>query len=134
MIKLRPHHLLCTKAYVGKGYNKDFIENMNLIISNLKKPETNIYITFSTDNICNSCPNLINKNECISNIKVKELDYKVIKHFNIEEKIYNYSKLIKHMESIITEKIIEDICSTCEWYNNSDCKNILLSKNVAKKS
>lgn len=30
MFKIRPHHLMCMQAYIGKGYSKDFIENMIL--------------------------------------------------------------------------------------------------------
>ncbi|MDD7224175.1 MAG: DUF1284 domain-containing protein, partial [Lachnospiraceae bacterium] len=32
MITLRPHHLLCTQGYSGKGYSDDFVENMDKIV------------------------------------------------------------------------------------------------------
>jgi len=34
-IKLRPHHLLCTKGYGGMGYSEGFVENMTAITTHL---------------------------------------------------------------------------------------------------
>ena len=36
MIKLRPHHLLCTQGYSGKGYSREFVENMTEIVKSIK--------------------------------------------------------------------------------------------------
>ena len=34
-IKLRPHHLLCTQGYSGKGYSEEFVEHMNEVVAML---------------------------------------------------------------------------------------------------
>ena len=59
-IKLRPHHLLCTQTYSGKGYSSDFVENMDIITSRLRlAPETIVEIVTTTDDICAKCPLVI---------------------------------------------------------------------------
>lgn len=123
MIKLRPHHLLCTQAYIGKGYNNEFIKNMDAILEKIKT--NNIELIFLEDDICEKCPNKIN-NKCISKDKVLDIDKKVIQYFNLEEKEYNYKSLTKEIKDKINEDILEDICGKCEWYNHGICKKLFL--------
>lgn len=52
MIKLRPHHLLCTQGYSGKGYSKEFVENMTGIVELIKKENAQVQLIFSEDDIC----------------------------------------------------------------------------------
>lgn len=127
MYKLRPHHLLCTQGYSGNGYSKDFVDNMNTVTSYLRNNlNSKIEIIFSTDDLCASCPNKIGTNLCKYNFKVQSYDEKIIKYFNIEEKIYNYNEIISAIYSKITPLILKDICSNCDWYPISRCrKNIL---------
>ena len=40
MIKLRPHHLLCTQGYSGKGYSREFVENMTEIVKSIKNEKS----------------------------------------------------------------------------------------------
>lgn len=46
MLKIRPHHILCMKAYIGKGYSQKFNENMEKIIKTLKENQSKININF----------------------------------------------------------------------------------------
>ena len=36
MIHLRPHHLLCTQGYSGKGYDENFVAHMNKVLPELR--------------------------------------------------------------------------------------------------
>ena len=57
MIRLRPHHLLCTQGYSGEGYNESFVAHMNEVVEQLRNvPGTKITLTFSTDTLCSCCP------------------------------------------------------------------------------
>ncbi len=57
-IVLRPHHLLCTQGYSGKGYDNDFVAHMTDVVHQLRDvPGTTIRLTFSTDTLCSCCPN-----------------------------------------------------------------------------
>ena len=57
IIRLRPHHLLCTQGYSGKGYDENFVLNMTLITDRMRTdPDLKVQIVFSTDDICRFCP------------------------------------------------------------------------------
>lgn len=125
MIKLRPHHLLCTQGYSGKGYSKEFVENMTEIVKSIKNEKVQVQLIFSEDDICSKCPNLSENNICKSDT-VNIIDNKVIKYFELEEKIYEYESLIRYIKSHITKEIMDDICRNCEWYSISKCKKRML--------
>ena len=125
MIKLRPHHLLCTQGYSGKGYSRDFVENMTEIVKSIKNEKVQVQLIFSEDDICSKCPNLSENNICKSDT-VNIIDNKVIKYFELEEKIYEYESLIRYIKSHITKGIMDDICGNCEWYSISKCKKRML--------
>jgi len=127
MIRLRPHHLLCTQAYSGKGYNAGFVENMSAITNHLRiNADAVIGITLSTDDICSKCPLMIAEDECKTNEKVKRYDSKVVRHFNIEEKSYVYHEIVNEIKAKITPEILEDICGDCGWYPMGECKRSIL--------
>lgn len=125
MIKLRPHHLLCTQGYSGKGYSREFVENMTEIVKSIKNEKVQVQLIFSEDDICSKCPNLSENNICKSDT-VNIIDNKVIKYFELEEKIYEYEYLIRYIKSHITKEIMDDICRNCEWYSISKCKKRML--------
>ena len=113
-IKLRPHHLLCTQGYSGKGYSEEFVE------------PTLIDLTFSTDTLCGACPNMKAVDNCETNEKVKRYDRKVVEYFQLEEKEYVYQELVKQIREHITPEMLEDICDGCSWYPISACRKKIL--------
>lgn len=128
-IKLRPHHLLCTQSYQGKGYSKEFVENMDDIVKKLRsEEEKEVTITFSTDDICAYCPCMSGIDLCSSQEKVKSFDKKAVEYFAIKEKTYIYKDIIQKIDNQITPEIMDDICKDCKWYYNSFCKEIILAK------
>lgn len=128
-MRLRPHHLLCTQGYSGKGYSSDFVLNMTAVTNRLRK-ETNVVIdiVFSTDDICEKCPNKLGTDLCRDQAKVKCFDRKIIDYFELEEKSYIYQDLIREISAKITECIFDDICASCNWYPVSACKRNILGK------
>lgn len=73
-MKLRPHHLMCTQGYSGKGYSQNFVDNMDYVTNILRNDKnTLIDLVFSTDDICNSCPNMLGVDLCNTNNKVKTI-------------------------------------------------------------
>ena len=124
---LRPHHLLCTQGYSGKGYSDDFVHNMTAITDRLRyEEEIAIDIVFSTDDICTKCPNMICDGLCRPQDKVRRFDMKAAQFFEIEEKRYIYRDIVGEIKSKVTESILEDICSDCIWYPVSACKRKIL--------
>lgn len=129
MIKLRPHHLLCTQGYSGKGYDNDFVSNMDKVVHTLRtEPGTKIKLEFYTDDLCADCPNKLGENLCKSQSKVDHFDGKTVEYFHLEEKEYLYQEIIDEIDSQMTEEMLEEICGNCEWFAISSCK-----KNICKK-
>lgn len=137
MLKIRPHHILCMRAYQGKGYSEEFNDNMKSVIKSINaynyfcettdlNKDNKVEITFNIDSICNKCPNNIDNNLCSSQDKISALDLKVSKYFNIKEGIYSYKDLEEIIYNNITEEIFDDICQNCEWYKIANCKAFIL--------
>ena len=125
-ITLRPHHLLCTQSYSGKGYDDAFVENMNRITAKLRSEEaTPVDIIFSTDSLCSCCPKKISEGHCSDNCKVLRYDAKVTEYFHLEEKTYIYQDITRKIREQMTPEMLEDICKGCGWYPVSACKKIL---------
>ena len=84
-IVLRPHHLLCTQGYSGKGYDNDFVAHMTDVVHQLRDvPGTTIRLTFSTDTLCSCCPNKLGEDLCDTQEKVKRYDAKTVEYFGLE--------------------------------------------------
>lgn len=115
-LKIRPHHLLCTKFFCGNGYNSEFTENISRISSEMKN-EAFISITNECDDICKKCPNRV-ENECSDKIKPTEFDDMTVKLCGIEYgRTYTYSELSRIAdENVIYSGRLKDICSQCEWF------------------
>lgn len=116
VLKIRPHHGLCTEFFEGKGYSNSFVENMYNIIYLLEKnPEIKIII--DTDDICVDCPENTG-NRCISFQKVTNYDKKVLEYCGLKENDIIYWKDFKSkIKSEILEKnFLKNICSNCRWY------------------
>ena len=129
MIRLRPHHLLCTQGYSGKGYDSGFVAHMNEVVEQLRNvPGTKITLTFSTDTLCSCCPHKEGEDLCDTQEKVKRFDQKVVDYFGLEEKEYSYQELIREIDAKMTEEMLADICEGCGWFPISACR-----KNICKK-
>jgi hypothetical protein len=124
IITLRPHHLLCVTFFQGKGYSKEFVENMSNIIGSLDD-NAEIILTLSTDDICKHCPNNIDnicKDENKSNLYDKKvLSYLALTNYALESKPIPYTTL----KDIVYKQILskgkrEDVCGDCQW--TSICK------------
>lgn len=129
-MRLRPHHLLCSQSYSGKGYSDAFVAHMDHLTNKLRNEiKTPVDIVFSTDDLCAHCPHMQDIDLCESNDKVKAYDAKVAKYFHIEEKTYIYQELTAQIRRDMTPDILEDICGDCAWYGISACKRILTENN-----
>lgn len=137
MIRLRPHHLLCTQGYSGKGYSSGFVENMDRIVDRLRNvPGTRIDLVFSDDSLCSACPELKEYSgcrRCRSQDKVDRFDKKTVEYFGLEEKTYVYRELIEQIDQAVTGDMLEDICKGCSWYEISACRRNILAVSYLKR-
>lgn len=131
-MRLRPHHLLCTQSYSGKGYDDAFVQNMNQLVAKLRTEEqTPVEIVFHSDELCSCCPNRTDNNLCKDNQKVTSYDKKVTEYFDIEAKTYIYQDITRKIRENMTPEMLEDICGNCEWYPVSACRRVLCQASSA---
>lgn len=125
MIRLRPHHLLCTQGYSGKGYSTEFVQNMSAIVHSLRNvPGTRIRLVFGSDSLCAHCPHHTADDLCEAQEKVSRFDRKTVEYFDLHEGEYVYQDLIHAIDAQMTPAMLEDICRGCAWYPVSACKRI----------
>jgi len=126
-MKLRPHHLLCTQGYSGKGYDEEFVKNMTAITTVLRtQPSAEVEIVFSSDDICAKCPKRRGDGVCESQDRVERFDRKVVEYFGIEEKSYVYRDIVGEINARMTSEMMDDICGECSWYAISACRRVIL--------
>ncbi|WP_408072545.1 DUF1284 domain-containing protein [Butyrivibrio sp. JL13D10] len=130
IINLRPHHLLCTQGYSGKGYDENFVRNMTEITTKMRTDsDLKVRIVFSTDDLCKYCPRKRGEGICADDHKVLGFDAGVIDFLKLEEKVYGYQELIHEINEKMTSEKMKNICGNCEWHQMSACeKNILSGK------
>lgn len=122
MIQLRPHHLLCTQGYSGKGYSADFVDNMNAVVHRLRHvPGEKIQLTFGPDSLCACCPHNTD-GLCGTQDKVSRFDRKTVQYFGLKEGEYVYQELISAIDARMTPAMLADICEGCSWYAVSACR------------
>ena len=119
ILNMRPHHLLCTRAFKGKGYSPAFVENMQRVINRLKAG-CDITLITGIDAICDLCPERIG-NHCCSEAKVTGFDEAVLSQLGLERKNYAYAEVDRILESRLTEPVYECICRGCEWKQTGIC-------------
>lgn len=120
ILNLRPHHLLCTRAFKGKGYSPAFVENMQRVIDQLKSG-CGITLVTGLDAICAPCPERIG-NHCRSEAKVTGFDEAVLSQLGLERKTYTYTELDRILETRLTESVYDCICRGCEWKQTGICR------------
>lgn len=133
-IRLRPHHLLCSQGYRGKGYSEAFTRNMDEITRRLRTdPDAQAELVFSSDDLCAMCPNRLPDGSCRSEEKVQRYDRSLVRLFHLEEKTYSYADLIRRIDKEMTKVLLQSICGDCEWYSLGFCADsILAGKNPSK--
>lgn len=110
---------MCIEGFRGKGYSKEFVENMQNIIDFLKQ---NPYITPVNfpDDICKKCPNLIDgvcKNEKGGEEDVKRMDDMFYEKTSIAlNQNYSYFKIKDIIYEVFKKKSdLIGICDCCSW-------------------
>ena len=127
MIKLRPHHLLCTQGYGGKGYSDEFVANMTAITNQLRgQSDCKVQIVFGSDDICACCPKKRGEGVCANGSGPDDMDSKMIDYFGVEQKCYSYLELTGVINSTMTGAMMDDICGECSWYPVSACRRKIL--------
>jgi hypothetical protein len=122
MITIRPHHVLCINGFVGKGYDKAFVANMQNIVKGIMDDGMKMKIVFSTDDICSKCPYKQDENSCRSQKKVENFDMRTVEILGLYEKHYTYADIREMIKRYLTAEKLEYICKECSWLESGICK------------
>lgn len=122
VLKLRPHHINCLFFYEGKGYSKQFVENMNCIVEHLRNNSGQmIVLEKQNDRLCGACPNL-KENICISSDKIGSLDQATLENYGLkEDEIYSFQEIKEKIYKNYSSETFHLICNRCEWYKSGVC-------------
>jgi hypothetical protein len=115
-MKIRAHHGLCTRNFVGEGYSDDFSVNMKRVIDKLNNENPEVTIVARLDDICAKCPENLGE-VCQSQDKVVSYDKKVLQMTGIEEET---SMPWRDFYDACSDKIFNkskrtEICGACQW-------------------
>jgi uncharacterized protein len=116
-VRLRHHHLLCTRTFSGKGYDPRFVANMEKIVSALLSPNDHVIrLSASCDDICSSCPNKV-RGRCKDQESVLEKDRSAAMFLSLpEETTLPAEPLLELVNERMCElDDIRLICGECEW-------------------
>ena len=120
IIRLRPHHGLCIKHFVGTGYSEEYTANMTEIIKRLNDGADIKLLSEKEavhgDDICKHCPNIADTG-CSSEEHVKVFDGGVIKYTGLfDTEILSYKEFDRVVcENIIDAGLMKDVCGDSGW-------------------
>lgn len=125
-LNIRPHHFLCLLGFAGKGYSKDFIRNMQRIVSIIHaRPEYQLKIASEIDSICMHCPNRV-KDRCIAEEKVNELDCLHSDALGFTHlQMTSWREAKQAILANVSLAVFHKICAKCEWRHLGMCESSL---------
>lgn len=132
---LRPHHLLCIHGFKGKGYSEAFVENMQVIIDQLKEDtEMEIQLTIGGDMICVECPKHVSDQSpscqygtCVNEERITALDSRALEALGLSEgERYTFKEVIDRIGTVFDEKKFHYVCAGCQWMDLGFCREGLM--------
>lgn len=125
ILKLRAHHLLCTALYEGKGYSKEFTDNMTEVVNRLKRG-TNVELQVTPDIICSACPNALTNGKCALDKSEEDdiscMDSIILGGLKLKtENIYDSKELRNYVKENITDELFNKCCGECRWKKEGLC-------------
>ena len=116
--KLRGHHLICLHFFNGRGYNREFVENLR---NTLKKAEgSGAEISSGADDVCLKCPYL-KGGKCLSdehsNDEIMEMDKFALNLLGETSGAEIKWHIIKEKIPEIFTLWLERYCKKCLWEN-----------------
>lgn len=126
-IRLRPHHLLCTLGYEGKGYDDAFVAHMDTITDRMRKgARLKVEIVNTTDDICAKCPNKLGEDLCEKNEEIKSHDKRVFEALGLCQAIYDYESLKRLLREKVTSDSLYNLCGECMWLPLTNCRRLII--------
>jgi len=115
-IRLRPHHILCTRTFTGSGYNEAFVDNMYFVLDRMNERGAVIELTVGCDDICAQCPHVVD-GACEFGRSVEKKDASVLEFLDLIEGVSHKASEIRSLleERLETVDDVALICGECDW-------------------
>ncbi|MDP2277237.1 MAG: DUF1284 domain-containing protein [Nitrospirota bacterium] len=114
--KLRGHHLICLHFFNGRGYNREFTENLRRVLEQAEN--LGVEVSVGADDVCRECPYMRDKKCCSedhSNQEIIEMDefaMKLLKEASDSKLGWN---ALKEKIPSIFHLWLERYCKRCCW-------------------
>jgi len=118
---------MCTLAFQGMGYSKDFVENYKSIAIQLRKdPHTKIKVSFALDSICSACPHQTPENQCQNQEKIAALDMRHAKVLHLKEgDVLSWEEGLVRIKQYMALEKFHNACRGCSWKDAGMCERAL---------
>lgn len=122
IVHFRPHHVLCTIGFQGKGYSAAFVQNYIALKKELQD-DTQVRIVAKTDDICSACPHQRDA-QCTKEKKIQRLDARHAKALGLKEgMLYTWGTLFERVRQHVKPEDLDILCQGCVWLPFGVCQN-----------
>ena len=128
-VRLRPHHVLCSIGFEGRGYSSPFIANMSQVIDGqLRAPggeAITIAFTAQADSICAPCPNRVGMG-CAKGEVIEGLDGRHAAALGIAAgDRLSWGACLDRVVETVRPDDLDHLCAGCGWLAEGMCKSAL---------
>lgn len=125
-VRLRPHHVLCSLGFAGKGYNDAFLANMaHIVTGQFRGPngsDVQVVITGSADSICAPCPRRVGLG-CEVQEAVDRLDRDHAAALAIAPgDTLTWGECVDKARTRVAPDDLDTLCAGCQWLPLGLCK------------
>ena len=117
MLCLRPHHGMCIRGFVGKGYDDAFTANMQRTVDSLRSdPDQTVQLICAPDALCIACPHNL-PSGCESADFVHPLDRACLDACGLREgDSLPWKEFCRRVQvNIVKPGLLQRWCKDCEW-------------------
>lgn len=118
IIRLRPHHALCLRHYIGQGYDAAFMQNSDELKKRLSTGErVMVQVILHRDSLCAACPHDHN-GTCHIEDKVRAYDRAVAVSCGLRSGQWlSWQELCALIDDrVLNAGGIKSVCADCEWF------------------
>lgn len=128
-VRYRPHHLLCSLGFQGKGYSPGFVANMTAIVDGrLRAPGGDavvIEITGGTDDICGPCPRR-RGTLCEAQDQIATIDARHARALGLFAGTrLSWGEARRRMLKRVPPGALTELCAGCQWLELGLCERAL---------
>ncbi|AUM74056.1 DUF1284 domain-containing protein [Paracoccus jeotgali] len=132
-VLLRPHHVLCSIGWAGRGYSPAFSRNMDrVVMGRLRRdPATPVQFVAGADSICAPCPHRRGQG-CASAERIAGLDQAHGAALGIAPGAAMTWAQAEARARRLDPDDLDRICAACQWLPLGLCKSALAALKAAE--